>query len=96
MGLGKWFKRRTSNDDDETGLGEHSSGTKYKVTLSLPDGTTEEVDELFDSWEEADAGAAQWSSDYFVGNEIMHMSNPGDYPLAENTMLDWDIEEVDD
>lgn len=55
----------------------------YKVVMKYPDGTTEEDDEVFDSKPDADAHGLYMVSCYRTGGEILHMSNPGDYPLSD-------------
>jgi hypothetical protein len=52
----------------------------YKVKMQYPDGTTEEEDEVFETREEADAYGLIQCSDYKAGGEVLHLSNPGDYP----------------
>lgn len=49
--------------------------TKYKVIF---EGEVE--DEVFDTYEEADAYALEMISCYHEGGEILELSNPGDYP----------------
>jgi hypothetical protein len=52
----------------------------YKVVIiNLPDGT-EELEEVFETEEDAREFGLQWCSDYDAGAEVLHMSNKGDYP----------------
>lgn len=68
----------------------------YKVVVRFPDGTTEDADELFETHEEAHAYGLEWCSNYSVGGEVLHLSNPGDYPLSEaDDDVDFDVVEVD-
>ena len=59
---------------------------KYRIELSFEDGSTEKPEEEFDNEDEAREFAHQWISDYHQGGEVLHMSNPGDYPLNEDEM----------
>lgn len=70
--------------------------TKYKVMMHYPDGESEELDEVFDTESEADEEALYMCSCYHEGREILHMSNPGDYPLDEDADVDYEIVEIDD
>lgn len=65
----------------------------YKVVMTYPDGETDERDEEFDSYGEAEAFGLECCSDYELGGEIFNMSNPGDYPL-EDGEADFDVIEV--
>ena len=55
---------------------------EWRVKLIFSD---EEVvaDEVFDSEEEAYNYGLEMCSDYKVGMETLHMSNPGDYPVDD-------------
>ncbi len=66
---------------------------KYKVIF---DG--EEEDEVFDTREDAEEHALQLCGDCEAGAEVLHLSNPGDYPYDENTyeFPEYEIVEVDD
>ena len=55
--------------------------SKYMVEFFYSDGTSEEDDNLFDTEAEARAHGEYLCSCYHLGGEILHMSNPGDYPL---------------
>lgn len=60
----------------------------YKVIITFPDETIDSEEEdgelgLFDTKEDAEAWFDQWMSDYDTGGEVLHMSNPGDYPLSD-------------
>jgi hypothetical protein len=68
----------------------------YKLVMRYPDGTTEEDDEVFETNEEARAHGLEQCSSYRVGGEVLHMSNPGDYPLSEHDDdVDFDVIRVD-
>lgn len=69
---------------------------QYKVVMLYSDGTQEELDEIFDTEEEADEAGMQACSDYREGCEIMNLSNPGDYPLYDDDDVDYEIIEIDE
>lgn len=67
----------------------------FKVVMRWPDGTTNEEDEAFETEEEAQAFGAEQCSNYAVGGEVLHLSNPGDYPLkGDEDDVDFDVIEV--
>ena len=58
----------------------------YKVIITFPDDTIDSEEEdgpdgVFDTEEEAREYFNEWMSNYAAGGEVLHMSNPGDYPL---------------
>lgn len=66
---------------------------KYKLTVNFSDGSFEEVDELFDSKEEALEEYDSWVENYSAGG--MYLKEAGeDYDDAD--VEDYDIEEVDE
>lgn len=65
----------------------------YKVVLCFADGTRDEVDEVCETYEEAYEYGMVCCSNYRSGAEILHLSNPGDYPLVEEE-VDFEIIEV--
>ena len=67
----------------------------YKVVVIYPDGTKEEDDEVFETEDEAEAQGLELCSCYVAGGEVLHMSNPGDYPLSEDDDVDFNVIEVD-
>ena len=67
----------------------------YKVVMQYPDGTEEEDDEVFEAEAEADEHGLYMVSCYAQGGEILHMSNPGDYPLSDEE-ADFEVIEVDE
>jgi len=67
----------------------------YKVVMQYSDGTEEEDDEVFETEAEADEHGLYMLSCYTQGNEILHMSNPGDYPLPDEE-ADFEVIEVDE
>lgn len=71
--------------------------SKYQVTIHFPDGD-EELEDLYDTEEEAREVALYAISCWDTGSEILHMSNPGDYEYDEDDVndVDYDIDEVDD
>jgi len=66
----------------------------FKVVMKYSDGTTEEEDDIFDTEEEANAFGLEQISNYQTGGEVLHLSNPGDYPLDENDEADYEVIEV--
>ena len=68
----------------------------YKVEMKYPDGTTHEEDEVFETEEEAREYGADQINNYVVGGEVLHMSNPGDYPdIPDIHDVDFEVIEVD-
>lgn len=67
----------------------------WKVLYHYDDGTSEEDDEVFETEEEAEEHGLYMHSCASLGAEILHMSNPGDYPDDDDD-LDYEIIEVDD
>lgn len=72
------------------------SDVKYRISLSFEDGSTEQPEEVFDSEDAAREFGYQWISDYHQGGEVLHMSNPGDYPLNEDEEVDLEVIEFDE
>lgn len=68
---------------------------KYKIIMKFSDGSEEEQDEVFDTESEAEDYANYLCGCVSTGAEILHMSNPGDYP-DEDDDADYEIIEVDD
>lgn len=52
--------------------------------MKYPDGTSEEQDEVFESEAAAEDYGSYMVSCYSQGGEILHLSNPGDYPLSDD------------
>lgn len=67
----------------------------YKVIIKYPDGTTEEDDEIFATEAEADEYGLVQVSNFSAGGEVLHMSNPGDYPLDDED-ADYEVVEIED
>ena len=69
----------------------------YRLEI-YEDGFEDEEKELFESEEEARDYMCQIESDCRTGAEVLHMSNPGDYPYDEDDdfSIDYDIIEVDE
>ncbi|GAA1772204.1 hypothetical protein GCM10009810_32010 [Nostocoides vanveenii] len=66
----------------------------FKVVMQYPDGTSEDEDELFETEAEAEAYGLEQCNNYVVGGEVLHLSNPGDYPLNDDE-VDFEVVEVD-
>ena len=64
----------------------------YKVVMQYPDGT-EELDEIFETESEAEEHGLYMCSCYSTGEEILHLSNPGDNPLSDDK-ADYEIIEI--
>ena len=67
----------------------------FGVLMKYSDGTEEEIDEVFESEEEAEEYASYAASCYKIGGEILEMSNMGDYPFDEDDEADYEIFEID-
>lgn len=63
----------------------------YKVVFNMDDGSTEELEEEFDSIEEADEAAAQAASDYAQGRDYLEEAGR---PYCEEEVIDWEFHEV--
>ena len=75
--------------------------SKYKVVMTFPDGEVidsyeEDGEEgVFDTEQEAEDYFTECMSNYKVGGEVLHLSNPGDYPLEMvEQEPDYDIVEI--
>lgn len=55
---------------------------RWYVSLVFSDGSSVRAEQSFDTEEQAYAYGLQMRSDYNTGGEILHMSNPGDYPSS--------------
>ena len=67
----------------------------FKVIMKYADGE-EEVDEVFETEEEADEYGSDCVSNYYEGGRILEMSNPGDYPFDEDEEVDYEVIEIDE
>lgn len=65
----------------------------YKVVMHYPDGTSEDDDEEFETESEATEHGLYLCSCYTVGGEVLHLSNPGDYPLKDE-QADFEVIEI--
>ena len=54
--------------------------SKYQVEMQYPDGTTELLDDIYDTYEDAEEAGLENISAYRAGGDVLHLSNPGDYP----------------
>ena len=70
--------------------------SKFRVVINFSDGDTEELDDLFDSYEDAEQEALEYISNWHAGGEVLELSNPGDYPYEPDNEPDYDIFEEDD
>jgi hypothetical protein len=69
---------------------------RYQVVMQYPDGTEERDDEVFDTEAEAKEYGLTMVSNYAAGGEVLHLSNPGDYPEDGGGDADFEVEEIDD
>jgi len=65
----------------------------FKLIFRNADGTEEEDDELFETEDEAQEAGLYGLSCMGLGREILHMSNPGDYPLSDDDEMDFYVAE---
>lgn len=56
----------------------------FKIVLHYLDGESEEQEEVFDTEEDAWDYAGYLVGCSELGNEILHLSNPGDNPLSDD------------
>lgn len=68
----------------------------FKVVMNYSDGSVEEEDDVFDTEAEAEAHGQNQVDNYHAGGEVLHLSNPGDYPLDGDDDVDFEVIEVDD
>lgn len=69
----------------------------YKLVFHYPDGTIEEEDELYETEDQADEAGLYGCSCFNEGGEVLHLSNPGEYPNDSiESECDYEIIEVDD
>lgn len=66
----------------------------FKVIMKYPDGTRAEDDEVFESESEATEYGLDQLNNYETGVEVLHLSNPGDYPLSNDDTADFEVIEV--
>ena len=66
----------------------------FKIVMSYSDGTTEEQEEIFETESEAHDFGLVLCSNYEAGGEVLHLSNPGDYPLDDNDEADFEVVEL--
>lgn len=69
---------------------------KFKVVINFPNGDTDELDDLYDSYYEAEQAALEYISNWDTGGEILELSNPGDYPYDPANAPEYDIFEQED
>ncbi len=62
---------------------------QYKVIF---DG--EELEDIFDSYQDAEDAALYESSCWHTGSEILELSNPGDYPYDPDDAPEYEIVEI--
>lgn len=73
-----------------------TSTTKYRYVLHYDDGgIDDDDDELFDTYDEAMEAGLYGLSCAAQGAEILHLSNPGDYPFDEDDPPSGDVEVIE-
>ena len=80
----------------KVGFGGSEDMSKYKILMKYSDGENEEVDDIFDTEEAAEAYAHYLVSCTQEGAETLYLSNPGDYPLDDYEDPDFEIIKIDD
>lgn len=70
--------------------------SKYKVLILYQDGTEEEDEYVYDTYEEAHERGCDILTDFATGAEVLNMSNPGDYPMELMEDPDFQVIQVDD
>lgn len=66
----------------------------FKVVMTYSDGDREELDEVFETESEAEAFGLEQVSNFDAGGEVLHLSNPGDYPAPdEGVQADYEVVE---
>lgn len=63
----------------------------YTVNMHFPDGFCKEDKEPFKTRSDAEAYALEWRRFYVDCVEIMNMVSQKDYPLVEETQLEFEI-----
>ena len=64
----------------------------YRVIYNFDDGSSEDIlDEVFDTYEEAEEAAQQGASDYSQGRDYLEEAGES---YSDLEIMDWDIEEV--
>ena len=64
----------------------------YRVIYNFDDGSSEDVlDEVFDTYEEAEEAAETGASNYSQGNDYLEEAGES---YSDSDIVDWDIEEV--
>lgn len=70
--------------------------TKYRVYIEGTDHPGDYLDEIFDSYSEAEEAACEAINEIRTGAEVLNMSNPGDYEYDEdNYDLEYSIESIE-
>ncbi|WP_228509310.1 hypothetical protein [Herbiconiux sp. VKM Ac-1786] len=65
--------------------------------MTYSDGDREELDEIFETESEAEEYGLEQVSNFDTGGEVLHLSNPGDYPAPdEGVKADYEVFEVED
>lgn len=62
----------------------------FRVTIEFDDGTSEDIDEVFETEEDAEEAAMQWSSDYSQGRDYLEEAGE-DY--CDANVIGWSIYE---
>lgn len=65
----------------------------FKVSW-VGEGMADDDDEVFETEAEAEAHALNQINNFHAGAEVLHMSNPGDYPEDDDEDPEYEIIEV--
>ncbi|MCG7418707.1 MULTISPECIES: hypothetical protein [Microbacterium] len=66
----------------------------FKVSWE-DEGMADDDDEVFETEAEAEAYALDQINNFHTGADVLHMSNPGDYPEDDDEDPEYEIIEVD-
>jgi hypothetical protein len=93
----KWFRAREKQlAVMATGSrGERMSFMGFRVVMTYSDGEREELDEDFETEDDAAEFGREQVSNFSAGGEVLHLSNPGDYPEpADDVEADFEVIET--
>lgn len=66
----------------------------FKVVIHYGD-WDDELEEEYSTYDDAMEAVEDYFTDYNTGGEILHMSNPGEYPVvSDSSDLDYDIYKI--
>ncbi|MDG4964801.1 hypothetical protein [Lactococcus lactis] len=65
--------------------------SKYKVVMISSDGSREDLDEVFDSYEEASDYARESYNDFSTGAEVLELAGES---YIDSTSIEFEVEEI--